>query len=66
MTKTADEIEKDKALIKQNGGVTKFATLLGLDKKGGAQRVANWRVRGIPDSVKAGNPQIFEGKHESA
>ncbi len=59
MPKSADEIQKDKELIKQKGGPSKVAELLGFAHKGGAQRVQNWSVRGIPESIKAANPTFF-------
>ena len=36
-----------------------MAELLGLDKQGGAQRIQNWLVRGIPAQVKVDFPSIF-------
>lgn len=50
----------DAQLIKDLGGPTKLAELLGYDKaSGGVQRVANWVTRGIPAKVKLDHPQIF-------
>lgn len=50
----------DAQLIKDLGGPTKLAELLGYDKtSGGVQRVANWVTRGIPAKVKLDHPEIF-------
>lgn len=49
----------DAALIKALGGPTKVAELIGIEKRGGAQRVQNWMVRGIPASAKVQYPHIF-------
>lgn len=50
----------DAQLIKELGGPTKLAELLGYDKaSGGVQRVANWATRGIPAKVKLDHPEIF-------
>ena len=50
---------QDSNLISNLGGPTKVAELLGIDKKGGAQRVQNWLSRGIPASIKVKHPDIF-------
>ena len=51
---------EDAQLIKELGGPTKLAELLGYDKaSGGVQRVANWATRGIPAKVKLNHPDIF-------
>lgn len=50
----------DKELIRELGGPTKLAVLLGYDKThGGVQRVQNWITRGIPPQVKLDFPHIF-------
>jgi hypothetical protein len=49
----------DAELIRQLGGPTKVACLLSLPKFGGAQRVQNWTVRGIPAAVKVQRPDLF-------
>ncbi len=54
-----ETIEQDRARIDALGGCTKVADLLGLPKQGGAQRVSNWKSRGIPADVKLAYPEIF-------
>ena len=50
----------DKELIRELGGPTKLAVLLGYDTThGGVQRVQNWITRGIPPQVKLAFPHIF-------
>jgi hypothetical protein len=50
----------DKQIIVSLGGPTRVAELLGLDKaKGGAQRVHNWMIRGIPAKQKLAHPELF-------
>lgn len=49
----------DKKLIMELGGPTKVAVRLGLNVKGGAQRVQNWLSRGIPAKVKVDRPDLF-------
>lgn len=49
----------DKSLIDALGGPSKVAELLGYDKRGGRQRVNNWRRRGIPPKVKLEYPDVF-------
>lgn len=57
----------DKSLIKDLGGPTKLAELLGFDKKrGGVQRVGNWVARGIPPAIKVQFPKIFMRKAKRA
>ena len=52
-------MHEDEQLISRLGGVVKFATRLGLDpKNGGAQRVQNWKSRGIPAAIERDNPWI--------
>lgn len=57
-TKT-DTIEADRQLIADLGGPTQLAKKLGLKMPGGAQRVHNWRARGIPSDVKLSRPDLF-------
>lgn len=53
-------IEKDAQLIRDLGGPSKVAELIGVDKRrGGAQRVQNWLVRGIPYEMKVKHPHYF-------
>ena len=54
-----ESIAQDRARIDALGGCTKVADLLGLPKQGGAQRVSNWKSRGIPADVKLAYPEIF-------
>ena len=49
----------DAPLIAALGGPTKVAELLGIDKRGGAQRVQNWITRGIPAHMKVKRPDIL-------
>lgn len=51
--------ETDRKLIEDLGGPAKVADLLGFPKYGGVQRVQNWKLRGIPDSVKVQFPGYF-------
>ncbi|MGU2439540.1 hypothetical protein ACTXHA_03980 [Burkholderia cenocepacia] len=56
----ATNIDRDRALIAKLGGAARLAERLGYDtKKGGVQRVHNWKSRGIPSSVKVDHPEIF-------
>lgn len=51
---------RDSKLIDDLGGPTVLACKLGYDKKkGGVQRVSNWRYRGIPAAVILNNRHIF-------
>ena len=52
-------IDRDREIIHRYGGPSKVAELIGLDKRGGAQRVQNWLVRGIPSRVKVEFPSMF-------
>jgi len=53
----------DSEIIDSLGGDTAVAKLLGFDlKKGGAQRVHNWRERGIPSEIKLNHSEIFLNK----
>ena len=49
----------DADIIRQLGGPTKVAQLLGYGKKGGQQRVQHWLTRGIPSHVKVTRPDLF-------
>lgn len=49
----------DADLIKRLGGPSKVAEILCIDKRGGAQRVQNWIVRGIPSHIKVLYPKLF-------
>ncbi|WP_419687243.1 hypothetical protein ACN22W_08310 [Burkholderia theae] len=49
----------DWQLIERHGGASKVARLLGYSEKGGAQRVHNWKYRGIPPEVKIQHPDLF-------
>lgn len=49
----------DWQLIERLGGASKVARLLGYSEKGGAQRVHNWKSRGIPPEVKLQRPDLF-------
>jgi hypothetical protein len=60
MDHTTDaQLEADRALIASLGGPTRLAEALGYEKVGGAQRVSNWTVRGIPAAVKVQRPDLF-------
>lgn len=48
----------DSELIDQLGGPSRVAELLALERWG-AQRVCNWRKRGIPARVKLQYPHLF-------
>lgn len=50
---------EDAALIKKLGGPSKVAELICIEKRGGAQRVQNWMVRGIPAAIKVQFPHLF-------
>lgn len=56
---TQPNIEADRQLIEQLGGSTRLAQELGFKQPGGAQRVNNWKLRGIPPSVKLSRPDLF-------
>ncbi len=49
----------DADLIRRLGGPSKVAELIAIDKRGGAQRVQNWMVRGIPSAIKVKYPHLF-------
>ena len=51
--------KEDATLIERLGGPANLARRLSFDpKKGGVQRVQNWKVRGIPASVERDNQWI--------
>lgn len=50
---------QDWQLIERLGGASEVARLLGYPDKGGAQRVHNWKFRGIPADVKLKHPDLF-------
>ena len=49
----------DSALIDKLGGPARVADLIGLTSKGRAQRVHNWRTRGIPAAVRLQHLDVF-------
>ncbi|PXW23385.1 hypothetical protein SAMN05445871_2437 [Paraburkholderia caballeronis] len=49
----------DWQMIERLGGASEVARLLGYPEKGGAQRVHNWKFRGIPADVKVKHPELF-------
>ena len=51
-------MKSDAQLIKDLGGPSKVAEILGF-KDGGPQRVQNWITRGIPAHVKVMRPDLF-------
>lgn len=57
--KNSTQLQADRALIERLGGSSKLAQLLGFSPVGGVQRVQNWKVRGIPPSVKLAYPDVF-------
>ena len=50
----------DKEIIEKLGGSTKVAKLLNFLMPSGAQRVHNWKTRGIPAYVKLKHPELFQ------
>ncbi|EJE49593.1 hypothetical protein PMI14_05836 [Acidovorax sp. CF316] len=56
----------DAELIALHGGPTKLAKLLGFPDEGAAQRVQNWKKRGIPPAVKVKHPSLFLNLPESS
>lgn len=56
----------DWKLILSMGGPVKVAQLLGYAKEGGAQRVQNWKYRGIPPAVKVEHPKLFMRRSAAA
>ena len=54
------QIKSDAEMIKDIGGPSRVAEMLGLDKRaGGVQRVQTWTTRGIPPAVKLQHPNLF-------
>ena len=49
----------DAELIDLYGGPTKLARLLGWTQSGAAQRIHNWRKRGIPAGVKLAHQNLL-------
>ena len=49
----------DAELIDLYGGPTKLARLLGWTQAGAAQRIHNWRKRGIPAGVKLAHQSLL-------
>lgn len=58
-SETNAEPHPDWALILALGGPSKVAEQLNLPKKGGPQRVQNWKYRGVPADVKLDHPDLF-------
>jgi len=54
------------AVIDAAGGDAKFAKLLGIDSQGFAQRVNNWRRRGIPSDVVLANFDVIRRLQSAA
>lgn len=53
------QIAEDAALIEKHGGGAALARKLMLKGPRPADRVNNWKVRGIPPSIKLMYPEIF-------
>ncbi|TAA20324.1 hypothetical protein EA660_18210 [Pseudoxanthomonas winnipegensis] len=50
----------DSALIESLGGAAELARKLGYGpRSGAAQRVQNWKYRGIPEVIRLRRPDIF-------
>lgn len=49
----------DAQIIDELGGHIKLAERLGYKRRGGAERVNNWRTRGIPARVKLEHLALF-------
>jgi len=49
----------DSALIESLGGASELARRLGYQRHNGAQRVQNWKRRGIPLVLRYQRPDIF-------
>lgn len=55
-----DHKHPDAAVIERLGGPTEVARALGFDPRaGGAQRVQNWKQRGIPEVIRLRRPDLF-------
>lgn len=56
-----DKTHPDARLIDRLGGPANLARKLGFDaRKGGVQRVNNWKRRGIPALVRLNHRAMFE------
>lgn len=53
------QIIEDAAIIEREGGGAVLARKLGLKGPRPADRVNNWKVRGIPPSIKLMYPEVF-------
>ena len=49
----------DAELIEKHGGPTKLAKKMALPEKWAAQRIHNWKTRGIPARVKLAYANLF-------
>lgn len=58
MNKTI-KYHEDAKLIDSLGGPSKLARRLNFDMPHGAQRVQNWKYRGIPELERYRNPDVF-------
>lgn len=54
-----DKSHPDARLIDTLGGPTAVSQLLGFDRRGGTQRVQNWKRRGIPEVIRLRRPDVF-------
>lgn len=52
-------IMTDAELIEKHGGPTKLAKKMALPEKWAAQRIHNWKTRGIPARVKLAYADLF-------
>lgn len=57
-------LHPDAKLIDDLGGPVKLAERLGYKVRGGAERVNNWRWRGIPAKIKLDNLQLFRVREQ--
>lgn len=53
------QISEDAAIIEREGGGAVLARKLGLKGPRPADRVNNWKVRGIPAAIKLMYPEVF-------
>lgn len=49
----------DSELIDRLGGPAEIARQLGIDPRGGTQRIQNWKYRGIPEIWRLRRPDVF-------
>lgn len=49
----------DSDLIDRLGGPAEVSRRLGIDPRGGTQRVQNWKYRGIPEIWRLRRPDVF-------